>query len=634
LTAAACVEEPAAPSAPARDQLLDQAFGLVATDPEGAARLFAEAGGGTVLETARMESWADCLERTSAPSDAWRQYLGAGPPPTSTARARLELLAALITEGDLAGAAAERSLVDDGSGPAADELLLSAGDDGLRLAAARRLAVTAPRRLSSFDRNLDRSLLAGLGAEERLQRSRSWRREGSPSQAAAELRSQHWSGEAETERRRELARAELDAGSPNRALRALPDGRDAGSTDLTLRAQALRNRAWHLWPDAKARRIFDECRSAAVRALAIDAGGEDRNTTLALHLECSTESGRLDAAFDSWQELEAAGWDDGRRDWLGRRLGVALAIRGGDPGRVFAIAGALPDQARCLNFWVASSSAAARPDLEEIAAAPVSDLYAKWALDALGRTPGADARAVPPVAPNDPPASVQRLLDVGAQKEAAREWRRIRRARQPSPGEAIAGADLASRLGQFNDSITWLRTGFPELGTVDTTAAPANAVEVYLPLRWRSALMSAAAEFGIDPWLVAGIARQESTFTAHAVSPRGAVGAMQLLPSTAGSHARALGLGSSPDLHDAELNLRLGARELAHLLRRFGAVEPALAAYNGGETRVRGWWKHQPDRFRFTEEIPIPETYTYVRRVVYLSEAYRQVYDNPGRTSP
>jgi soluble lytic murein transglycosylase len=189
-------------------------------------------------------------------------------------------------------------------------------------------------------------------------------------------------------------------------------------------------------------------------------------------------------------------------------------------------------------------------------------------------------------------------------------------------------------LGQLNDSITWLRAGFPELGSTDMTRAPENAVAAYLPLRWRSALMTSAAEFGVDPWLLAGIARQESTFAAEAVSPRGATGVMQLLPSTASAHARALGLGARPDLRNAELNLRLGARELAHLLRRFGAVEPAVAAYNGGETRVRAWWKRQPDPHRFTEEIPIPETYTYVRRVVYLREAYRQIYDNPGRNPP
>ncbi len=634
MTAAACIEEPAAPTAPARDRLLDQAFGLVASDPAQAARLFAEAGEGTVLETARMENWADCLERTSASSGAWRDYLGAGPPPTSAARARLQLIAVLITEGDFGGAAAERLLLDDESGPAADDLLVTAGDDGIRLAAARRLAVTAPGRLSSFDRDLDRSLLTGLSPEERLQRSRSWLREGSPSRAAAELRSERWSGAAEIERRRELARAELDAGSPNRALRVLPDGRDAGSIDLTLRAQALRSRAWSQWPGGNFRQVFDDCRSAAARALALEPGGEDRDAALALHLECATESGRLDAAFESWRLLEATGWDDRRREWLGRRLGVALTIRGGDPGKVSEIAGALPSQARCLKFWLASSAGSSGPDLEAIAAAPVPDIYATWSLEAVGRTPRPATRTVPPIAPADPPASVQRLLDAGAEKEAAREWRRIRRARQPSPGEAISGAGLSARLGQLNDSITWLRAGFPELGTIDLTAAPENAVEAYLPLRWRSALMSAAAEFGVDPWLLAGIARQESTFTAHAVSPRGAVGAMQLLPSTARSHARALGLGSAPDLRDAELNLRLGAREFAHLLRRFGAVEPALAAYNGGETRVRSWWKRQSDRRRFTEEIPIPETYTYVRRVVYLSEAYRQVYDKQGRTPP
>ena len=67
------------------------------------------------------------------------------------------------------------------------------------------------------------------------------------------------------------------------------------------------------------------------------------------------------------------------------------------------------------------------------------------------------------------------------------------------------------------------------------------------------------------------------------------------------------------------------------LMRRFGAVEPALAAYNGGLTRVRGWWKRWPERHLFTEEIPIPETYNYVRRVIFLSEAYRLAYEEEWR---
>ena len=144
-----------------------------------------------------------------------------------------------------------------------------------------------------------------------------------------------------------------------------------------------------------------------------------------------------------------------------------------------------------------------------------------------------------------------------------------------------------------------------------------------MPLRWPEALIGASRESGLDPWLIAAVARQESTFAAHAVSPRGAIGVLQLVPSTARGHSRALGLGSSPDLRNPELNIRLGARELAYLVRRFGALEPALAAYNAGETRVRRWWRRRSDPQRFTEDIPVPETYNYVRRVVYLSEAYR-----------
>jgi soluble lytic murein transglycosylase len=596
--------------------------------------LFAEAGEGTALEAARMDSWAECLERSAAASGAWREYLAAAPPPAAAARARLQLIAALIAEGDPAGASAERPLLQDEGGRTADELLVTAGDENIRLAAARRLAVAAPRRLSALDNALDRRLLATLGSGDRLERSRAWRRENAPARAAAELRSLRWNGADEIDRRRELALAELDAGSPSRALSALPDGRDAGAEDLTLRAQAFRNRAWARWPDAGARRGFDDCRTAADRALTAGAAGETRSAALVLLLECATESGRLNAAFDGWRQLESIGWIDSRREWLGRRLGVALALRGGDPDRVLEIAGALPSQARCLRFWVAASAQSPDAALELLATAPVPDLYARWSLDRLGRNgPPAD-RALPPIQPAEPPAAVRRLLDVGADEAAAREWRRIRSARPPAPEEAMAGAELAARLGQLNDSITWLRAGFPELGTTDMTHAPENAVAAYLPLRWRPALMTAAAEFGVDPWLLAGIARQESTFTAHAVSPRGATGVMQLLPSTARAHARALGLGATPDLLDAELNFRLGARELAHLLRRFGAVEPAIAAYNGGETRVRAWWKRQPDPHRFTEEIPIPETYTYVRRVVYLREAYRQIYDDARRTPP
>jgi soluble lytic murein transglycosylase len=141
----------------------------------------------------------------------------------------------------------------------------------------------------------------------------------------------------------------------------------------------------------------------------------------------------------------------------------------------------------------------------------------------------------------------------------------------------------------------------------------------------------AAREAGVEPWLLAGLARQESIFNAGARSPAGALGVVQLLPGTARPHALALGLGPRPDLLDPAVNLRLGARELAALVARFKAVEPALAAYNAGEARTRRWRSRWPDPRVFTEQVPIPETYTYIRRVSFLAEAYRLVWADAWR---
>ncbi len=313
----------------------------------------------------------------------------------------------------------------------------------------------------------------------------------------------------------------------------------------------------------------------------------------------------MSRALESWNSLEAFGWKSSKREWLGRRLGVALALAG-DGERAADLALSLPAHERCLRFWIATTSSESQAALTTLSNAPVADLYSVWARESSAWSSNGPVEFSPPVATGGRTAFGGAIVRARRRREAARQWRRIRGLRSTTPSEALAASALSAASGLHMDSIRWLRAGFPLLGTVEVTASPRNAVEAYLPLRWPDAVLAAAAESGVDPWLLAGIARQESTFSAHAVSPRGAVGVVQLLPSTARVHARALGLGSSPDLHDPDLNLRLGARELSVLLRKFGAVEPALASYNAGETRVRTWWRRQPDRRRFTEEIPVP----------------------------
>jgi soluble lytic murein transglycosylase len=543
----------------------------------------------------------------------------------------LALIGVLANRGEIEAAVSERSFLPPESRSKADELVFAMADKATRAEVAERLSISSPSFLAAADPGLDRQLSSQLSPSEHLERARAWRRAGQPSRAATELRRARWTGEDEQMRRRELARAELAAGSPSRALNALPSGSNAKAEDHVLRAQAFRNRGWHLFPGRGEHRFFRECVAAAESAISLDGIGDHRQAALVLRLECATQSGQLDTALESWRLLEAEHWDDPRRDWFGRRLGIALIRTTPDSPAIHDLVRSLPSQKRCLRFWIAVDSSDGSTELPALAGVGIADLYGLWAREVLKQPSAATAAFGPDLTAGEPPESVGRLLAAGSKSEALRQWRRIRRSRPPSPREALAAAELANGHGWSSDSIRWLLSGFRELGTVDMDRAAENAVRAYLPLRWQDAVMVAARETGLNPWLIAGVARQESGFVAHARSPRGAIGVLQLLPSTARLHAQALGLGSKPDLQDPEVNIRLGARELSALMRRFGTVEPALAAYNGGLTRVRGWWKRWPDRYRFTEEIPVPETYNYIRRVVFLSEAYRLTYEEEWR---
>jgi len=123
------------------------------------------------------------------------------------------------------------------------------------------------------------------------------------------------------------------------------------------------------------------------------------------------------------------------------------------------------------------------------------------------------------------------------------------------------------------------------------------------PDKWAALVESVAAEFRLDPALVAAVIRVESAWQPRAVSPKGARGLMQLMPAT----ARRLGVTKS---FDPLQNVRGGALYLSRLAERYGEreVEKILAAYNAGEGAVE----------EYSGVPPYRETRDYVKRVMAL----------------
>lgn len=134
--------------------------------------------------------------------------------------------------------------------------------------------------------------------------------------------------------------------------------------------------------------------------------------------------------------------------------------------------------------------------------------------------------------------------------------------------------------------------------------------------------------------LVLGLIRQESSFDPQAVSGAGAIGLMQLLPSTGKRMAQRLGL-SEPDLTNPKLNVRLGCHYLNKHLEEFcGHWVPTIASYNAGPKPVRRWIEHRghPPALedldgivRWIEMIPYGETRNYVQYVLANHEVYHHL---------
>jgi soluble lytic murein transglycosylase-like protein len=374
-----------------------------------------------------------------------------------------------------------------------------------------------------------------------------------------------------------------------------------------------------------------ELSAKALRSLWTDQVEEDR-------FEESMQTLRRLRQIDPTDTTGAANlWSRGWREYGKRNYSGAV----GYWTELFSLYPEVSDGRRG-RYWTARAfealgeSERAQQIYREVASSDTKDLYSKNAVARLGgRTVPAQAEetSVEPW-PADPQLARARLLtDLGLEDLAQAEMELVADDAQPRAMRALEALVLA-RKGERRKSILVIRDAFPALGTPHQAHLPEEARRLYYPLDYQDTIRIWATRNGLPTNLVYGIIRQESAFDPQAQSWAGARGLMQLMPATARELAGRFGLTYTHEkLSDPEFNLRLGTTYFSQVLDMFdGNQELALAGYNGGPYRIKRWWKEwgSSDIDRFLESLSLEESRTYVKRIVLLSDSYRQLYPQPA----
>ena len=202
---------------------------------------------------------------------------------------------------------------------------------------------------------------------------------------------------------------------------------------------------------------------------------------------------------------------------------------------------------------------------------------------------------------------------------------------------SLLALELAKSDATLALSLRHMKVLTPDYLTLDYESAPKEIWGYLFPLPLQDELEKAAKESNLDPYLVAGLIRQESEFNPAVISRAHAFGLMQIMPATGSILARKEGIApfNSSMLFDPRISLKLGTSFLRAQLDRWnGSMEQTLAAYNAGPGRVQQWTAgtHFREPAEFVESIPFSETREYVQSVLRNAAVYRQLYS--GKTPP
>jgi len=196
---------------------------------------------------------------------------------------------------------------------------------------------------------------------------------------------------------------------------------------------------------------------------------------------------------------------------------------------------------------------------------------------------------------------------------------------------ALLAIELADSADAPHQALRIMKSSNPDYLNLPVPAAPRKFWELLFPLPYRSDLVRDAKDRDLDPYLLAGLIRQESEFNPQAVSRAKAYGLTQIRPATGRQFARKAGVPkfTTRVLSQPAANLKIGTSILRSMLdQQGGKLEQTLAAYNAGPERVVQWmsWNTYREPAEFVESIPFTETRDYVQAVLRNAEMYRRLY--------
>jgi soluble lytic murein transglycosylase len=271
----------------------------------------------------------------------------------------------------------------------------------------------------------------------------------------------------------------------------------------------------------------------------------------------------------------------------------------------------------------------ARPQKSAVAEAPSDPLAPPAEANSEFQNPNPEFPKLPP---NE--IIVRTLLSLELYDQAIDELHYAQKIWGDSPAIEATIGWIYYRRGELRTAINVMKRAYPQYMAAGGEKLPPELLKVLFPINYWPLIRRYSNEHQLDPYVVAALIAQESTFTADVKSAANAYGLMQLLPSTGRQYAKMLHLPrfSLGMLTTAESNIKMGTAYFADLVRQFGGAHFALATYNAGPSRVAKWIAAKPglERDEFIDDIPFPETQNYVKRILGTAEDYRRLYGPDG----